>query len=183
VEGLINLFGSKQKFADKLDSLFTASSKLNEGASIDISGLIGQYAHGNEPSHSTIYMYQYADRGYKTAEKVRQVLTEMYKPTPAGLCGNDDCGQMSAWYVFSALGFYPMNPVNGEYVFGSPIVDKAVIRLENGKKFTIVAKNNSKENLYIQSVKLNGKPQSQKFVSYEAILAGGELVFEMGKNY
>jgi len=180
VEGLINLFGSKQKFADKLDSLFTESSKLNEGASIDISGLIGQYAHGNEPSHSTIYMYQYANQGHKTAERVRQVLKEMYKPTPAGLCGNDDCGQMSAWYVMSALGIYPMNPVNGEYVFGSPIVDKAVIRLENGKKFTIVAKNNSEENIYIQSVKLNGKLHNQKFVSYDAIMAGGELVFEMG---
>jgi predicted alpha-1,2-mannosidase len=181
VEGLVNLFGSKQKFADKLDSLFTASSTLNAGASIDISGLIGQYAHGNEPSHSTIYMYQYADQGHKTAEKVRQVLAEMYKPTPAGLCGNDDCGQMSAWYVMSALGIYPMNPVNGEYVFGSPIVDKAIIQLENGKKFTIVAKNNSKENIYIQSVKLNGKPYNRKIVTHDAILAGGELVFEMGK--
>ncbi len=179
VEGLIQLFGSKQKFADKLDSLFTASSKLNEGASIDISGLIGQYAHGNEPSHSTIYLYQYADQGYKTAERVRQVMAEMYKPTPAGLCGNDDCGQMSAWYVMSALGIYPINPVNGEFVFGSPIVDKAVIRLENGKKFTIVAKNNSKENIYIQDATLNGNLLKNNLITYKNLLDGGKLVFKM----
>lgn len=181
VEGLIDLFGSKQKFADKLDSLFTASSKLNAGASIDISGLIGQYAHGNEPSHSTIYMYQYADQGHKTAERVRQVLKEMYKPIPAGLCGNDDCGQMSAWYIMSALGIYPMNPVNGEYVFGSPIVDKAVIQLENGKKFTIVAKNNSYKNIYIQSVKLNGQLIDVKTITYNQLISGRKLEFKMGK--
>ena len=179
VEGLINLFGSKQKFAEKLDSLFTVSSALNKGASIDISGLIGQYAHGNEPSHSTIYMYQYADQGYKTAERVRQVLTEMYKPTPTGLCGNDDCGQMSAWYVMSALGIYPMNPVSGEYVFGSPIVDKAVILLENGKKFTIVAKNNSAKNKYIRSVKINGRPFYDKALLNSQLMSGGELEFIM----
>lgn len=182
VEGLIQLFGSKQKFADKLDSLFTASSKLNEGASIDISGLIGQYAHGNEPSHSTIYLYQYADRPDKTAERVRQVLDEMYKPTPAGLCGNDDCGQMSAWYVISALGIYPMNPVNGEYVFGSPIVDKAVIHLENGKKFIIKAKNNSEKNIYIQNVTLNRKFLKNNFITYKDLLNGGNLIFKMGEN-
>lgn len=179
VEGLIQLYGGNEKFVTKLDSLFTVSSKLNEGASIDISGLIGQYAHGNEPSHSTIYMYQYAGRPDRTAERVRQVLAEMYKPIPAGLCGNDDCGQMSAWYVMSALGIYPMNPVNGEYVFGSPIIDEAVIHLENGKTFTIVAKNNSVKNKYIQSVKLNGKRNNQQFVSHDAIMAGGKLVFEM----
>jgi predicted alpha-1,2-mannosidase len=182
VEGLIQLFGSKQKMADKLDSLFTASSKLNEGASIDISGLIGQYAHGNEPSHSTIYLYQYADQGYKTAERVRQVMDEMYKPTPAGLCGNDDCGQMSAWYVMSALGIYPMNPVNGEYVFGSPVVDKAVIYLENGKKFTIIAKNNSKKNIYIQNAILNGNLLKNNFITYDDLLDGGKLVFKMGQQ-
>ncbi len=179
VEGLIDLFGSKQKFADKLDSLFTASSELNEGASIDISGLIGQYAHGNEPSHSTIYMYQYANQGYKTAEKVRQVLTEMYKPTPDGLCGNDDCGQMSAWYVMSALGIYPMNPVNGEYVFGSPIVDKAVITLENGKTFTIITKNNSEKNIYIQNASLNKKLLKNNVITFKDLMNGGKLVFEM----
>jgi len=179
VEGLIELFGSKQKFTDKLDSLFTVSSVLNEGASIDISGLIGQYAHGNEPSHSTIYLYQYVDRADKTAERVRQVLEEMYKPTPAGLCGNDDCGQMSAWYVMSALGIYPMNPVNGEYVFGSPIVHNAVIQLENGNKFIIEAKNNSEKNKYIQSVKINGKMVYGKAISFNQLMNGGKLEFRM----
>jgi predicted alpha-1,2-mannosidase len=179
VEGLVSLFGSKQKFADKLDSLFTVSSMLNAGASIDISGLIGQYAHGNEPSHSTIYMYQYADQGYKTAERVRQVLTEMYKPTPAGLCGNDDCGQMSAWYIFSAMGFYPMNAVSSEYVFGSPIIDKAVIKLENGKKFTIDVKNNSAKNIYIKSVKINDELSQSKVLLHSQIMNGGKLKFEM----
>ncbi|HON02412.1 MAG TPA: GH92 family glycosyl hydrolase, partial [Paludibacteraceae bacterium] len=179
VEGLIELFGSKQKFTDKLDRLFTVSSELNEGASIDISGLIGQYAHGNEPSHSTIYLYQYVDRADKTAERVRQVLEEMYKPTPAGLCGNDDCGQMSAWYVMSALGIYPMNPVNGEYVFGSPIVHNAVIQLENGNKFIIEAKNNSEKNKYIQSVKINGKMVYGKAISFNQLMNGGKLEFRM----
>jgi predicted alpha-1,2-mannosidase len=181
VAGLIDLFGSKESFSQKLDSLFLVSSKLNEGASIDISGLIGQYAHGNEPSHSTLYLYQYANEGYKTAEKVRQVMSEMYNPTPAGLCGNDDCGQMSAWYIFSAMGIYPMNAVSGEYVFGSPIIDKAVINLENGKKFTIIAKNNSEKNKYIQLVKLNGKSIFKKFITHSEIIVGGELVFEMGE--
>ncbi|NDP21626.1 MAG: glycoside hydrolase family 92 protein [Paludibacter sp.] len=181
-QGLIDLFGSKKAFADKLDSLFAASSQLNEGASIDISGLIGQYAHGNEPSHSTLYLYQFVDQGYKTAEKVRQVLTEMYKPKPDGLCGNDDCGQMSAWYIFSALGFYPVNPANGEYVFGSPLVDKAVIKLSNNKTFTIIAKNNSTKNIYIQSKTLNGKPYNEIFIRHQDIMNGGELIFEMGNR-
>ena len=182
-EGLIGLFGSKKSFSQKLDSLFLVSSKLNEGASIDISGLIGQYAHGNEPGHSTLYLYQYADQGYKTAEKVRQVLTEMYKPTPAGLCGNDDCGQMSAWYIFTAMGFYPMNPANGEYVLGSPAIEKAIIKLPNNKTFTIIAKNNSPKNIYVQSVSLKGKSYSEFFIRHKDIMLGGELVFEMGENH
>lgn len=181
-QGLINLFGSKKAFTQKLDSLFTVSSTLNKGASIDISGLIGQYAHGNEPSHSTLYLYQFADEGYKTAEKIRKVLTEMYKPVPDGLCGNDDCGQMSAWYIFSALGFYPVNPVNGEYVFGSPAIDKATINLPNGKKFTIIAEHNTKTNIYILSVTLNGKKYTKNHISHSDILSGGELRFIMGNK-
>lgn len=181
-QGLINLFGSKELFTQKLDSLFTVSSSLNEGASIDISGLIGQYAQGNEPSHSTLYLYQFAGQGYKTAEKVRKVLTEMYKPVPDGLCGNDDCGQMSAWYIFSALGFYPVNPANGEYVFGSPAIDKATINLPNGKRFTIIAEHNSKTNIYIQSVTVNDKKYMKNYISHSDILAGGELKFVMGNK-
>jgi predicted alpha-1,2-mannosidase len=182
VDGLVGLFGSKAAFEQKLDSLFMVSSELNEGASIDISGLIGQYAHGNEPSHSTLYLYQHIGSGHKTAEKVRQVLSEMYKPQPDGLCGNDDCGQMSAWYVMSALGFYPMNPVNGEYVFGSSIANKAKIRLENGKTFEIIAHNNSAENIYIQSVKLNGKAYDKNHIKHSDIMQGGKLEFFMGKT-
>jgi predicted alpha-1,2-mannosidase len=180
--GLINLFGSEKAFSQKLDSLFLVSSDLNEGASIDITGLIGQYAHGNEPSHSTLYLYPYAGQAWKTGEKVRRVMREMYSPRPDGLCGNDDCGQMSAWYVFSSMGFYPMNAVSGEYVFGSPTLDKAEIALPEGRKFAIIARNNSPENIYIQSVTLNGKPYTDFFIRHSDIMQGGELVFEMGKS-
>lgn len=178
VEGLINLFGSKAKFASKLDSLFTVSSQLNEGASIDISGLIGQYAHGNEPSHSTIYMYSYAGQPEKLSQRVRQVMTEMYKPIPAGLCGNDDCGQMSAWYVFSALGFYPMNPVNGEYVIGSPLIEKATIQLENGKTISIEAEG-ALERPVTQAVMLNGKKLEANVIQHGELMRGAKLRFIM----
>jgi len=180
VKGLINLFGGKEKFTAKLDSLFTVSSQLNEGASIDISGLIGQYAHGNEPSHSTIYMYSYAGKPEKLAQRVRQVMSEMYKPIPAGLCGNDDCGQMSAWYVFSALGFYPMNPVNGEYVIGSPLVEKATIQLENGKKIQIEAKG-ALERPVTQQVIMNGKKLETNVIQHSELMKGATLRFIMTK--
>lgn len=183
VKGLITLFGGKEKFARKLDSLFTVSSRLNEGASIDISGMIGQYAHGNEPGHSTLYLYQYVGQSQKTAELVRRVMHEMYKPIPAGLCGNDDCGQMSAWYIFSALGFYPVDPVSGKYIFGSPVVDKAVIRLNNGRKFTIRVQNNSNKNIYVKSVSLNGKQIQDNDLDYNDILNGGEMQFNMSNSY
>lgn len=182
VEGLIKLFGSREAFVSKLDSLFVVSSELNEGASIDISGLIGQYAHGNEPSHSTLYLYQAVGEGHKTAPLVRKVMAEMYRPVPGGLCGNDDCGQMSAWYVFSALGFYPMNPVSGQYMFGSPLADNAVINLENGKQFRIEVRNNSAENIYIQRVTLNGKEYKLNFITHSDIMQGGKLVFDMGNK-
>jgi predicted alpha-1,2-mannosidase len=182
VEGLIKLFGSREAFVTKLDSLFMVSSELNEGASIDISGLIGQYAHGNEPSHSTLYLYQAVGKGDKTAELVRRVMAEMYRPVPGGLCGNDDCGQMSAWYVFSALGFYPMNPVSGQYMFGSPLADNAVIKLENGKQFRIEVRNNNAENIYIQRVSLNGKAYDLNYITHSDIMRGGKLVFEMGNK-
>jgi predicted alpha-1,2-mannosidase len=183
VDGLIGLFGSKAAFTAQLDKLFSVSSALNDGASIDISGLIGQYAHGNEPSHSTLYLYQFADQGYKTSTLVRRVLNQMYKPTPAGLCGNDDCGQMSAWYVFSALGFYPVNPVNGDYIFGSPLIDKAIIKLDNGKKFSIEARNNSADNIYIHSAELNGKKIDKPVVRYQDVVRGGSLIFNMSNSH
>uniref|UniRef100_UPI0032173AB0 GH92 family glycosyl hydrolase n=1 Tax=uncultured Draconibacterium sp. TaxID=1573823 RepID=UPI0032173AB0 len=181
-EGLIEIHGGDEKFITKLDSLFTIPSDQVEGASNDISGLIGQYAHGNEPSHHTTYMYAYAGAQWKTAEKVREICTTMYNNQPDGLCGNEDCGQMSAWYVLSSMGMYPVNPANGAYVFGSPLFDKATINLPEGKAFTFVAENNSKENLYIQSVVLNGKPFTKSFITHKQILEGGTLVYTMGNT-
>ena len=179
-EGLIELLGGEKPFITKLDSLFSISSELEEGASADITGLIGQYAHGNEPSHHITYLYAYAGEQYKTADKVDYILNELYHDQPDGLCGNEDCGQMSAWYVMSSMGFYPVNPSNGAYVFGRPLFDKVTIDLEADKKFTIVANNNSKKNIYIQSVKLNGQDYTKSFITHKDIMNGGELVFEMG---
>lgn len=180
VEGLVTLFGGEEPFLQKFDSLFTVSSDLNEGASIDITGMIGQYAHGNEPSHHILYMYGYVGRQWRTAELVRTVYDQFYQASPNGLIGNEDCGQMSAWYVFSAMGFYPVNPVNGAYVFGSPLADRATLRLNNGKHFTVEAKNNSAKNKYIQSVTLNGTPYTKAYILHRDIMAGGKLEFVMG---
>ncbi len=180
-QGLIRLYDSREAFNDKLTSLFTQSSVV-EGAkkSPDISGMIGQYAHGNEPSHHTIYLFSYSGMPWKTQEYARQVLTTLYSDKPEGLCGNEDCGQMSAWYVFSAMGFYPFNPANGVYVLGSPVVDAAEISLSNGKSFEIKVKNNSKTNKYIQSVSLNGEPLSRLYFTHRELSAGGVLEIVMG---
>ena len=178
--GLIALFGGEEAFLKQLDALFLADEALNDGASIDITGMIGQYAHGNEPSHHTLYLYTYAGQQHKTAEKIRQVCSEFYTTQPDGLIGNEDCGQMSAWYVFSTLGFYPVHPTAGVYVFGSPLCHEAVLHTVNGTDFKIVAKNNSSENKYIQSVTLNGQPYTKSWISHEDIMKGGEIVFEMG---
>ncbi len=182
VEGLIALHGGEKPFINKLDSLFTIPSTKVEGASADISGLIGQYAHGNEPSHHISYLYTYAGEQWKTAEKVREICTTMYTDQPDGLCGNEDCGQMSAWYVLSSMGMYPVNPANGAYVFGSPLFDKVTIKLPSEKSFEIVAENNSRENMYIQSVTLNGEPYDKTFVTHKTIVKGGKLVFKMGNK-
>ncbi len=180
VEGLINLFGGDGPFITKLDSLFSIESILPEGASADITGLIGQYAHGNEPSHHVAYMYAYAGQQWKTAEKVRYIMNEFYTDQPDGIIGNEDCGQMSAWYVFSSLGFYPVHPAKGMYVFGSPLFDKAEINLPEGKKFTIESVNNSDENIYIQSIELNGQNYEKSYILHEDIVKGGNLKFTMG---
>ncbi|WP_460539296.1 GH92 family glycosyl hydrolase [Echinicola sediminis] len=180
VEGLIELLGGKEAFIAKLDDLFVAEGDMGEEASNDITGLIGQYAQGNEPSHHVTYMYGYVDQQYKTADKVRYILNELYANDPDGLSGNEDVGQMSAWLVLSSLGFYPVNPAGGKYVWGSPTVDKAVIRMDNGKTLKLTVKNNSSENIYIQSVTFNGEPYSSQFLMHEDILKGGELVVEMG---
>lgn len=181
-EGLIELLGGEEPFITKLDSLFSISSEQIEGASSDISGLIGQYAHGNEPSHHTTYMYAFAGQQWKSAALVREICKTMYTDKNDGLCGNEDCGQMSAWYVLSSMGMYPVNPAAGAYVFGSPVFDKAEIGLPEGKTFSIVAENNSAENIYIQSAELNGKPYTKSFITHKDILAGGTLKFVMGNQ-
>lgn len=178
-EGLIDLMGGAQRFEQKLDSLFAVSSELNEGASADITGMIGQYAHGNEPGHHIIYLYSYIDRPDKMADRLRQVYDMFYTTRVDGLIGNEDCGQMSAWYIFSALGFYPVNPVDGTFVLGSPLADKATLRLTNGKKFTVSVRNNSADNRYIGSVTLNGTPYDSPVLRYDDIMAGGTLEIEM----
>ena len=181
-EGLIELLGGDEKYTEKLDELFSMSSELGEEASMDITGLIGQYAHGNEPSHHTTYMYAYSGEPYKIADKVRYINNELYTDKPDGLSGNEDCGQMSAWHIFSSLGFYPVNPSNGAYVFGSPLFDAASIVLPEDKKFTIIAKENSDDNIYIQSVQLNGKDYKFSYITHKDIMQGGELIFNMGPN-
>ncbi len=179
-EGLAEQFGGLEPFHAKLDSLFVAQGDLGADASPDISGLIGQYAHGNEPGHHTLYLYAMTGRPHKTADLVRRVLREMYRDDPDGLSGNEDVGQMSAWYILSSLGFYQAEPAEGRYWFGSPAVDRAEIAVGSGRTFTVVAKNNSAENTRIQSVTLNGKPYSKPYIDFADIAAGGELVFTMG---
>ena len=182
-EGLIALMGGKDAFVKKLDALFTQEMKVNgPGLVLDISGLIGQYVHGNEPSHHVAYFYPFAGRPDRTAEVVREVFDRFYLPKADGLCGNDDCGQMSAWYVFSAMGFYPFNPCGGDYVLGAPQVPKVTVKLAGGKEFTVVAKGLSKENKYVKSVTLNGKPLEGFILKHADVMAGGELVFEMAAS-
>ena len=179
VPGLIKLFGGKRPFVTKLDSLFTISGDLGENASPDISGLIGQYAHGNEPSHHILYMYNYVGQHDKTAEKVRKVLKTMYHNDFDGLSGNEDVGQMSAWYILSSLGIYQVEPAGGRYMFGSPLFDKAVVNVGQGKTFTIIAHNNSAKNVYVQQIKLNGHPYKKLYIDYKDIVSGGTLEFFM----
>lgn len=179
VPGLIKLFGGKRPFVTKLDSLFTISGDLGENASPDISGLIGQYAHGNEPSHHILYMYNYVGQHDKTAEKVREVLKTMYHNDFDGLSGNEDVGQMSAWYILSSLGIYQVEPAGGRYMFGSPLFDKAVVNVGQGKTFTIIAHNNSAKNVYVHQIKLNGRPYKKLYIDYKDIVSGGTLEFFM----
>lgn len=181
-EGMIEILGGDAAFITKLDSLFVVEGDMGEGASSDISGLIGQYAHGNEPSHHVAYLYPYAGEQWKTAEKVRYIQDEFYTDQPEGIIGNEDCGQMSAWHVMSALGFYQVNPSNGVFVFGSPLFGKASVRLKDGKTFDVVAQNNSKDNIYIQSVTLNGQPYDKSYILYDDIMEGGNLTFVMGNT-
>ena len=181
IDGLIELFEGKEKFAEKLDSLFTTTSEITGAeASVDITGLIGQYAHGNEPGHHTAYLYDYADQAWKTQEIVSKIVNDFYTDQPDGLCGNEDCGQMSAWYIFSAMGFYPVCPGSSQYVIGTPLFTKVEIPLTNGKTFVVNAPNVSAENIYIQSATLNGKELNQAWFSHDEIKEGGVLELVMG---
>lgn len=180
ISGLMQLLGGRDRFARKLDQLFAAESQTTGREQVDITGLIGQYAHGNEPSHHMAYLYDYAGRPWQTQSRVRQIMDEFYKPTPDGLIGNEDCGQMSAWYVFSAAGFYPVTPGSTVYAIGSPLFPEVRFKLENGKSFVVKAHGVSERNVYIQSATLNGKPYAQSYLDHRDLLAGGELVFELG---
>jgi predicted alpha-1,2-mannosidase len=181
VDGFINLVGSKEKFAMKLDTFFTlnnAPTMVNDNAS----GFIGQYAHGNEPSHHIVYLYNWVGQPWKTQMYSSQVQNQLYDNTIYGLCGNEDCGQMSAWFILSSMGFYEVNPASGVYAIGSPCVPKAVIHLQNGKDFTIITKNAGKQNPYIQSVKLNGKSYNKAYILHSNIMSGSTLEFTMGEK-
>lgn len=182
VYGLIDWFGGDAAFEKKLDDLFTAPSTLPKNAPPDISGLLGQYAHGNEPDQHAAYLYAYAGAPWKTQAMVRRLLTEMYKDDPDGVIGNDDCGQMSAWFVLSALGIYPVDPVSALYVFGSPLFDTAVVDLGKGRTLSVVAHGNAPDRPYVQSVTWNGVPWTKNWISHADLVKGGTLVFEMGAS-
>ncbi|MCE1198054.1 MAG: GH92 family glycosyl hydrolase [Marinilabiliales bacterium] len=174
-EGLIRLMGGQKGMERMLDSLFNQTSELLGEETSDVTGLIGQYAHGNEPSHHVAYLYNLVGQPHKTQKYVSKILNTLYSATPDGLCGNEDCGQMSAWYVFSALGFYPVNPVDGRYQIGSPQFDRAVLHLPNGKTFTLQTHDLSPASVYIKRMTLNGKPLTTSFVTYEDLQSGGVL--------
>ena len=180
VHGLVSLFGKEQRFVSKLDSLFIVDGDLGEEAPPDISGLIGQYAHGNEPSHHVLYLYNYVGQPWKGAKLIRRTLGELYHNAPDGLSGNEDVGQMSAWYILSAMGLYQVEPAGGKYVFGSPLFPEVTMKVGKERTFTIKAHDVSGENIYIQSVRLNGRPYSQSYIMYDDIVRGGTLEFQMG---
>jgi predicted alpha-1,2-mannosidase len=182
VPGLMSLMGGETNFNDRLDSLFSIPLDTTGGHLVDMTGLIGQYVHGNEPSHHITYLYAYGGQQWKTAEKVRYIMKEFYHDQPEGIIGNEDCGQMSAWYVFSALGFYPVFPASTNYVIGSPLFNKASISVTGGKKFTVEAVNNSAQNIYVQSIQLNGKPYTKTYISHSDIINGGTLKLFMGSK-
>lgn len=182
---LADMMGGKKHLSTYLDSLFTMElpdKYFAETEDITRDGIIGNYVHGNEPSHHVVYMYNWTDEPWKTQDKVRMILQKQYRPTPDGLGGNDDCGQMSAWYVFSTLGFYPVAPGSDVYALGSPAVDGASLQLENGKQFTISVKNQSNENVYVQKITLNGKPLNRLYITHSEITNGGTLEFLMGNK-
>lgn len=180
VDGMIELVGGKDRFAQKLDSMFTYNPSADDELPIFSTGMIGQYAHGNEPSHHVIYLFNAIGQPWKTQKYAAEVMHELYRNTPAGLCGNEDCGQMSAWYVFSAMGFYPVDPISGKYEIGTPMYPEMKMHLANGKIFTVLAPAVSRENIYIRSIKMDGKPYDKSYITHEQIMNGSVLEFEMG---
>ncbi len=180
VSGFINAMGGKNVLDKQIDKTFSANLETSGRTQKDITGLIGQYAHGNEPSHHIAYLYNFVNKPYKTQQRVNEILTQLYTNTPDGISGNEDCGQMSSWYILSSLGFYPVSPGNNEYIIGSPLFPEAQINLENGNTFKIIAENISANNIYIQSAKLNGKNYPFSYLNHEDIMKGGEITFKMG---
>ena len=179
VKGLINLYGGSEEFANALDTLFSMPMGMSgHDVPIDITGLIGQYAHGNEPSHHVAYLYNYAGQPHKAQQRLHEIMSTLYTDQPDGLCGNEDCGQMSAWYVFSAMGFYPVNPAEGIYILGKPMLENAEITIGN-KLFKVKTVGWSDENIYVQSVKLNGKVYNKLFITHADMVDGGILEFTM----
>ena len=178
MKGLIELCGGKSRFEEKLDSMFTLHAAKDK-LPIFSTGMIGQYAHGNEPSHHVAYLYNLVDKPYKTQKYITEIVHDLYRNAPDGLCGNEDCGQMSAWYVFSAMGFYPVNPVSCEYELGTPLFPEVKLNLPGGKTFKILAKDVTREKCYVKSVKLNGKQLHRSYITHAEIMAGGVLEFEM----
>jgi len=185
IPGLIAKLGGNDIFISRLDEMFDTKEAIPNLTMIpDVTGVIGMYSHGNEPDHHVAYLYNYAGQPWKTQARVRQIVNALYNNTPGGICGNDDCGQMSAWYVFTAMGFYPVDPTSGIYILGSPLMDKVTLKLDpkfcKGKSFTVIARNNSAANPYIQSAILNGQPMTRSWISNEEIIAGGKLILTLG---
>ncbi|MGV3658027.1 MAG: GH92 family glycosyl hydrolase [Chitinophagaceae bacterium] len=182
IQGLMQLHGGREAFAKKLNELFTTSAQTTGRDQADVTGLIGQYAHGNEPSHHMAYLFNYVAQPWQTQFYLNKIYKEFYKNAPDGLIGNEDCGQMSAWYILSAMGFYPVTPGNGDYILGTPVFDKVTIHLENGKQFVVTAGRRNKDDFYVQSVKLNGKPQSASYILHNDVMNGGQLHFALGQT-
>lgn len=182
VNGLVQLMGGTKRFDEKLDSLFSLQNTVNPGEVLDVTGIIGLYAHGNEPCHHIPYLYSYVQKHWKTQQLVKTIRDSLYTNQRDGICGNDDCGQMSAWYLFSAMGLYPVNPANGVYDIGTPAFDKLTINLDNGNVFEITAQNLSSSNYYVKKVVLNGKALNKPFINHSEITKGGKLVFEMSNK-
>lgn len=182
IDGLISLTGGVERFGERLDSMFTYEPTDRTKLPIFSTGMIGQYAHGNEPGHHIIYLFNRINQPWKTQKYAAKVMRSLYTNEPSGLCGNEDCGQMSSWYVFSALGFYPVDPISGRYEIGSPLFPEAKLHLGNGKTFTIIAHNAGEENPYIQSVHVNGKPYDKSYITHQMIMQGDTVSFEMGNQ-